>query len=299
MWIVRLALRRPYTFVVVSLLIAVLGVLSIVSMPTDIFPAIDIPVISVIWNYGGLSPTEMQGRITTIVERALTTTVGTSITSSRSRSGRRGHQVFLQPTAGVNGALAQVTAACQTLLRPLPTGITPPQILQQRRRRAGPHGQPRQRSAVGAGNRRSRQQPSAHSSSLCAGAAVPLPCGGKSASSTSISIPMRSSRADSRRPTSTMPSTPRTSFGLPGPRRWGPSRRRRDQQQPGLLEQLNDIPVKRENGATVYLRDVAFVTTGSRPDQSREARRPAFSAPAGADEAVVHRRCRRGVRSVR
>src|SRR5258705_4528768 len=74
MWIVRLALRRPYTFVVVSLLIAVLGLLSIVSMPTDIFPNINIPVISVIWSYGGVSPTEMQDRITTVVERALTTT---------------------------------------------------------------------------------------------------------------------------------------------------------------------------------------------------------------------------------
>src|SRR5258708_27577593 len=75
MWIVRLALRRPYTFVVVSLLIAVLGLLSIVSMPTDIFPKIDIPVISVIWSYGGLSPTEIQDRITTVLERAMTTTV--------------------------------------------------------------------------------------------------------------------------------------------------------------------------------------------------------------------------------
>src|SRR4030088_1410054 len=72
MWIVRLALRRPYTFVVVSLLIAVLGLLSIVSMPMDIFPAINIPVISVIWSYGGLSATEMQESITTVVERANT-----------------------------------------------------------------------------------------------------------------------------------------------------------------------------------------------------------------------------------
>ncbi|MEA2711329.1 MAG: hypothetical protein QOF78_3930, partial [Phycisphaerales bacterium] len=71
-WIVRLALRRPYTFVVVSLLIAVLGILSIVSMPTDIFPHINIPVVSVIWSYGGLSPEEMQDRITTVVERAMT-----------------------------------------------------------------------------------------------------------------------------------------------------------------------------------------------------------------------------------
>src|SRR5438093_13494816 len=85
MWIVRLALRRPYTFVVVSLLIAVLGLLSIVSMPTDIFPSIDIPVISVIWTYGGLSPTEMQDRVTTVVERAMTTTVSNLEPASRYR----------------------------------------------------------------------------------------------------------------------------------------------------------------------------------------------------------------------
>ncbi len=75
MWIVRLALSRPYTFVVMSLLIAVMGVLAIMTMSVDIFPKINIPVVSSIWSYGGLSPTEMQNRITTIVERALTTTV--------------------------------------------------------------------------------------------------------------------------------------------------------------------------------------------------------------------------------
>jgi multidrug efflux pump subunit AcrB len=75
MWIVRLALRRPYTFVVMALLIAVLGVAAIVTMTVDIFPAINIPVVTVIWNYSGLSPTEMQNRIITITERAFTTTV--------------------------------------------------------------------------------------------------------------------------------------------------------------------------------------------------------------------------------
>src|SRR5260370_12097104 len=75
MWIVRLALRRPYTFVVLALLIAVMGVLSIFSMPMDIFPRINIPVVTVIWGYGGLSPTEMQNRIVTTTERAFTTTV--------------------------------------------------------------------------------------------------------------------------------------------------------------------------------------------------------------------------------
>src|SRR6266699_1917333 len=131
MWIVRLALRRPYTFVVVALLIAVLGVLSIATMPTDIFPNINIPVISVIWSYGGLSPTEMQYRITTVVERAMTTTVSDiEHLESQSVRGNSVIKLYFQPNADVNAAIAQVTAICQTLLKPLPTGITPPLILQ-------------------------------------------------------------------------------------------------------------------------------------------------------------------------
>src|SRR5437868_4988386 len=130
MWIVRLALRRPYTFVVVSLLIAVLGLLSMVSMPTDIFPSIDIPVISVIWSYGGLSPTEMQDRITTVVERAMTTTVANiEHIESQSVRGTSVIKIYFQPGADVNAAVAQVTAICQTLIKPLPPGITPPLIL--------------------------------------------------------------------------------------------------------------------------------------------------------------------------
>src|SRR5258706_2154892 len=127
MWIVRLALQRPYTFVVVSLLIAVLGLLSIVSMPTDIFPNINIPVITVIWGYGGLSPTEMQDRITTVVERAMTTT-GNNIEHIESQS-VRGNSVikmFFQPGADVYAAEDEVTSICQTVIKPLPPRITPP-----------------------------------------------------------------------------------------------------------------------------------------------------------------------------
>src|SRR5258706_4551829 len=120
MWIVRLALRRPYTFVVVSLLIAVLGLLSIVSMPVDIFPAIDIPVVTVIWTYGGLSPTDMQDRITTVVERAMTTTVS-NIEHLESTSVRNNSviKLFFQPRADVKPASAQGTPTFQKLLRPL------------------------------------------------------------------------------------------------------------------------------------------------------------------------------------
>src|SRR5712675_55317 len=127
MWIVRLALRRPYTFVVVALLIAVLGAVSIVTMPTDIFPNINIPVVSVIWSYGGLSPTEMQDRIGTVVERAMTTTVSNiEHVESQSLRGITVIKVYFQPGADVNSAVAEVTAVNQTLIKILPPGITPP-----------------------------------------------------------------------------------------------------------------------------------------------------------------------------
>src|ERR1700754_2826820 len=117
MWIVRLALRRPYTFVVVLLLISVLVLISIVKMPTDIFPSIDIPVVSVIWSYGGLSATEVQDRITTVVERAMTTTVSNiEHMESQSIRGNSVIKLYFQPHADVAAAVAQVTAICQTLL---------------------------------------------------------------------------------------------------------------------------------------------------------------------------------------
>src|SRR6202171_5857188 len=103
MWIVRLALRRPYTFVVLSLLIAIMGGLAIGTMPVDIFPKINIPVISVVWTYGSLSPYEMQDRITTIVERALTTTVSNiEHLESQSVRGTSVIKMFFQPGADIN-----------------------------------------------------------------------------------------------------------------------------------------------------------------------------------------------------
>ena len=131
MWIVRLALRRPYTFVVMALLIGVLGVVSIATMPTDIFPNIDVPVVSSVWFYGGLAPDEMQNRITTIVERAMTTTVNDiQHIESVSLRGMSVIKVFFQPGAKVEAGVAQINAISNTLIKPLPPGITPPLILQ-------------------------------------------------------------------------------------------------------------------------------------------------------------------------
>src|SRR6478672_4161333 len=127
MWIVRLALRRPYTFVVMAVLIAILGTAAIVSMPVDIFPYIDIPVVSVVWNYQGLSPEEMEKRMVTIFERALTTTVNDiEHIESQSYTGVSVTRIYFQPNAKVEVALAQITAISQTLLRPMPPGTLPP-----------------------------------------------------------------------------------------------------------------------------------------------------------------------------
>ena len=130
MWIVRLALRRPYTFVVMAMLIAILGVATILRMPTDIFPDIDIPVISVVWNYSGLPPEEMEKRIVTGYERILTTTVNDiEHVESQSLTGIAVIKIFFQPGAHIDGATAQVTAISQTVLRSMPPGTTPPLII--------------------------------------------------------------------------------------------------------------------------------------------------------------------------
>src|ERR1700760_1097476 len=130
MWLVRVALQRPYTFVVMSMLIVILGVFTILRMPTDIFPDIDIPVISVIWNYGGLPPEEMEQRITTGYERVLTTTVNDiEHVESQTLSGIGVIKIFFQPGASIDAAVSQVTAISQTLLKQFPPGATPPLVI--------------------------------------------------------------------------------------------------------------------------------------------------------------------------
>jgi len=128
--IVRLALLRPYTFVVMSILILIFGVLSIFRTPTDIFPSIGIPVISVVWQYTGLPPEDMSGRIVSVFERSLTTTVNDiEHIESQSVTGYGIIKIFFQPSVNITAAQAQVTAIAQTQLKQLPPGITPPLML--------------------------------------------------------------------------------------------------------------------------------------------------------------------------
>src|SRR5437764_5049855 len=130
MWIVRLALRRTYTFVVVAMLIAVLGAVSIYRMSTDILPEIDNPVVRVVWQYTGMPPDEVESRIILINERVLTASVNDiEHIESQSLDGVGVIRIYFQPGANVAEAETQVTATCQTLLKIMPPGITPPYIV--------------------------------------------------------------------------------------------------------------------------------------------------------------------------
>ncbi len=130
MWIVRLALNRPYTILVMAISILILGLMTLYRTPKDIFPSIDIPVVSIIWNYGGLSPVEMERRMTTITERAMTTIVNDiEHIESSSLRGISVIRVYFHPNVNIGAAVAQVTAVSQTLLKIMPPGATPPFIL--------------------------------------------------------------------------------------------------------------------------------------------------------------------------
>src|SRR5207302_9883173 len=130
MWIVRVALRRPYTFISGAILVLIAGLVAIMTTPVDIFPAIPLPVATVIWQYNGMSPEEMEERIVTTVERSYSVTVNDiEHIESQSLTGVAVIKVFFQPTADVATGAAQLTAASQSNTRTLPPGITPPTTL--------------------------------------------------------------------------------------------------------------------------------------------------------------------------
>src|SRR5271163_4598313 len=130
MWIVRVALDRPYTFIVLAVMILITSVVVISRTPTDIFPSIDIPVIAVDWTYTGLNPEELEGRLTSVYERVLTTTVDNiQHLESTTVNGQAIVKVFLQPGASLDTANAQITAVSQFILRQLPPGTLPPLVI--------------------------------------------------------------------------------------------------------------------------------------------------------------------------
>jgi multidrug efflux pump subunit AcrB len=130
MWIVRVALTRPYTFVVLALMVLIMSAVVIARTPTDIFPNIDIPVVAVDWTFAGLNPEELEGRLTTVFERLLTTTVDNiQHLESTTVNGQAIVKIFLQPGASLDTANAQITAQSQSILRLLPPGTLPPLII--------------------------------------------------------------------------------------------------------------------------------------------------------------------------
>src|SRR5258708_33419724 len=130
MWIVKLALARPYTFIVLSLVLLLICPVVLLRTPVDIFPSINIPVISVVWSYSGLVPSEMETRIVSIFERSLTTLVNNvEHIESQSMNGVAVIKVFLQPGASIDGAISEVIAEAQVGLKQFPPGITPPLVI--------------------------------------------------------------------------------------------------------------------------------------------------------------------------
>ncbi len=265
MWIVRLALRRPYTFVVVAVLIAILGGSAIVTMPVDIFPYIDIPVVSVVWTYAGLSPEEMEKRMVTIFERSMTTSVNDiEHIESQSYSGVSVTRVYFQPKAKVELALSQVTAICQTLLRIFPPGTTPPTIIKYDASSVPilqlGLGSPTlsEQELYDLGNNFIRT-----ALATIQGAAVPSPYGGKYRE---VMVDINPELLFSRglTPIDVSNALGNQNLILPaGTAKIGD----RDYQvkvnsSPRILTEINNMPIKVVNGATVYLSDVAQVHDG-------------------------------------
>ena len=212
MWIVRLALNRPYTFVVMSLLIVGLSVVTILRMAVDIFPEINIPVVAVVWTYPGMSPDEMEKRIVTIHERAMTTTVNDiEHIESQSLAGVSVTKVYFQPGAKIEAAVAQVNAISSAVVRVLPPGITPPFII-----RFSASNVPILQMGL-SGEGMSEQQVFDLGQNFIRtrlatvqGAQIPLPWGASPGRSWWTWTPRPSTPTTSRPPTCRPPSTPRT-----------------------------------------------------------------------------------------
>jgi multidrug efflux pump subunit AcrB len=268
MWIVRLALRRPYTFVVFALLILILGVFSIETMPTDIFPNIDIPVVTVVWNFTGLSADQMANRIVTNSERGMTTTVNDiEHIESQSLNGIGLIKIFFQPHVNIGVAVSQVTAICQVQLRSLPPGSTPPFIIQYNASSVpilmlglSGKGLNEQQVSDVAKNNIGVQL------ATIEGAQTPYPYGGKQRQ-IQVDIDLPALQAKGLSPVDVVNAISAQNLIVPS----GTMKIDRFEyavetnSAPLLVDQLNDLPIKAVNGAVIYIRDVAHVRDGNPP----------------------------------
>jgi len=268
MWIVRLALRRPYTFVVMSLLILILGILSIYSTPIDIFPNIDIPVISVVYGYAGLSAEEMAQRIVVIYERGLTATVNdVEHIESQSLNGLGVIKIFFHPNVRIDMAMAQVTALAQSTLRQDPPGTTPPFILAYNASSV-----PIIQLAL-SGKGLSEQQLNDLAANFLRnqlatvqGAVFPNPYGGKQRQiQVDLNIPELQSKGLS--PNDVVGAIVNQNLILPaGTVKIGKFENDVDLNgSPQSVQEMNDLPIKTVGTNTIYVRDVAHVRDGNPP----------------------------------
>lgn len=268
MWIVRLALRRPYTFVVFALLILILGAYSIMSMPTDIFPNIDIPVVTVVWNYSGLSAQEMSTRIIFNSERGVTTTVSdVEHIESQSLNGIGIIKIFFQPHVNIGNAVAEVTAISQVQLRQLPPGTNPPFIIQYNASSvpvlmlglAGTGLNEQQLFDLGTNTIRTQL-------ATVEGAQTPFPYGGKQRQ-IQVDIDPQALQAHGLSPADVVNAISSQNLIVPS----GTMKMDRFEyaietnSAPSVVAQLNDLPIRNVNGAIIYVRDVAHVRDGAPP----------------------------------
>src|SRR6476660_9263936 len=268
MWIVQLALKRPYTFVVLALLIAISGSLAAVRTPIDIFPSINIPVVSVVWTYSGLLPKDMSDRVVYFYERELTAQVsGIEHIQSQSLSGYGVVNVYFQKKADIGSALAQVTAAAQTVLKLLPAGTTPPYVLSYNASSV-----PILQLALSSkklpedklfdlGQNSIRPQ-----LATVKGAALPSPYGGKILQA-QVDLDQQAMQANHVSADDVVNAISAQNLVLPagtekiGKFEWSVALN----SSPTIVDRINDLPVKKVNGTVIYVRDVAYAHDGSPP----------------------------------
>jgi multidrug efflux pump subunit AcrB len=271
MWIVRLALRRPYTFVVAALVLLLLTPFVLMRTPTDIFPAINIPVVSVIWQYAGLNATEIEQRILYNHERSLSATVNDiEHIESNAYNGVGVIKVFLQPGASVDAGVAQITAIAQTILRQLPPGQTPPLVI-----RYNASTVPILQYSI-TSTKLSEQELYDFSQNqvrvglaTVQGAAVPWPYGGRTRV-VSVDLDMAALRAKNLSAQDVVDAINAQNLIFPsGTAKIGSTEYDVElNTSPRVLDQLNDLPVKVVRGATIYVRDLAQVRDGFQPQQN-------------------------------
>src|SRR5437868_7496172 len=268
MWIVSLALRRPYTFVVMALLILILTPIVILRTSIDIFPDINIPVISIVWQYSGMSPQEMGDRFLSNTERGLTTLVNDiQHIESVALQGRAIEKIYFQPTANLQMAIAQVTAVSQQMVRQLPPGTQPPLIIVYSASSV---------PIVQVGLS-SKSVPESELNDLTLnfvrtplttvkGAAIPYPYGGK-ARVVAVDLDTRALQSHGLTPVDVVNAVDAQNLILPsGTAKIGSLEMNvRMNGSTQTVAELNDLPIKTKNGATIYVRDIGHVRDGFTP----------------------------------